>query len=91
MVYWCSQCEKYHADNYKRHLRYKKMVLTTRKEEPDLFSKLEEDFEAFKRQMEKYCKDVEKIKNTLGLWAVFIERKHPYWKGDEDWWDWINE
>ena len=91
MVYFCTECNKYHADNYKRHLRYKKVELVTRKEEPDLFTKLEEDFEAFKQQLEKYCKDVDKIKETMGIWALYIQRKHPYWKMDEEWMEWIND
>jgi len=91
MPYYCTECEKEHANNYKKHWKYKKQVLVTRKKQPDLFSKIEADFEAFKEKMEKYCEDVEKIKQTIGMWSVYIDRKHPYWKSDKDWWDWIND
>lgn len=91
MVYFCEKCKKVHADAYKVHLKYRKIDLGTRKEEPDLFTKIEKEFEAFKQQMEKYCEDVDKIKETLGLWAVYIQRKHPYWTIDEEFLEWINK
>ena len=91
MPYYCLECEREHANNYKKHWKYKREALVTRKKEPDLFSEFEKRFKEFEKQVEKYCKDVDMIKNTIGLWAAFMERKDPYWKGTQGWWDWINE
>lgn len=65
MTYYCTHCLKYHADNYKKHWRYKKMVEV--EEDPQILGRLE--------QVEKYLSTIIGI---LIHWKIFIDRKHPY-------------
>lgn len=76
MPYMCTLCNKTHANAYKKHLKYKKEVLTTRKEEPDF---------------EKLKSDIKKIKEVLGIWAWLIERKHPYWNSSDEFEEWVED
>ena len=70
MPYYCLECEKEHANNYKKHWKYRRQPLIKKKIEL--------------ADLEKVIDDIREIKNTLGLWANFIQRKDPYWKGDKD-------
>ena len=91
MGYMCILCGKEHADNYRKHWKYKKQITVSKKTGPDMFSIIEDQFESFKKQMEKYYDDIEMIKKTIGLWGYFLVRKHPFWIPDEYYKDWLGE
>jgi len=65
MTYYCTHCLKYHADNYKKHWQYKKVV------------EIEEDPRILER-IARLEKTQEKTVAILKAWKIYIERKHPY-------------
>lgn len=77
MPYWCLECKKNHANNYKKHWKYKSKALVSKN--PKL------------ADLEKIKDDIREIKNLLGFWAIWVERKHPYWRIDEKFKDWVND
>ena len=77
MPYYCELCESTHANGYKKHLKYKSKPLVSKKDEL--------------ADLEKVIEDIREIKRIMSLWAIFIQRKHPYWNITEEFIEWIND
>ena len=77
MPYYCLECKKTHANGYKKHLKYKSQALVIKKHKPT--------------DLEKMQADIREIKKLLASWSMYIQRKHPYWKVDKDFTDWVND
>ena len=88
MAYFCEKCNKYHADKYYKHLKYKKQI------DKDLEDFCNEIDELAESEPQAFCNSheiaglsirIKELEHKVNLiiiilkkWKLFIDNKHPY-------------
>jgi len=76
MVYFCTKCQKEHADAYKMHWRYKKKLRV--KGMP------KDDFRTINKRLDLIENTLKIFSKNLKIWALFMDRKAHYWKLNDE-------
>lgn len=85
MTYFCLECNKHHADAYKKHWKYKsnvlkkstQMIRDISESEPQAFINSHE-IAGLEIRIEEIEYKLNTIIDILKSWKEYMDRKHPY-------------